>query len=62
MWPNRPGESGPMSNRKKSASGLIDPRRKIRLHALVLIGLLVLPGNMVTLVIYMTSEGKIAET
>ena len=41
-------------HRKK---GKLDPKWKVRLQALVLILLLVIPGNLVTLIIYSSSSG-----
>lgn len=48
-------QSGPNQNAAKKDK--IDPRWKVRIQAIVLIGLMVIPGNLGTLIIYFTSEG-----
>ncbi len=53
---NNSDESGPSTGGAGSKKDSIDPKWKVRIQAIVLIGLLVIPGNLGTLLIYATSE------
>ena len=46
-------QSDPSEGSKKKK---LDPRWKVRIQALVIIALLVIPGNLGTLIIYLTIE------
>ena len=61
-WRKKSTDSDQSDSAAGSKKGTIDPRWKVKIQAIFLIGLLVIPGNLVTLIVYSTSEGNVTLT